>query len=136
MFFTPKNTKFNKFQKNKIRHIPSSNLNLVYGVFALKAKNNGYLTVSQLNTLQLQLVRGTKKLGQYWIRVFPHVSITSKPLEVRMGKGKGYIATWIAKVKIGSIICEISGLSFREASILLKKISLKLPFTTLFIKKY
>lgn len=136
MLFIPKNTKFSKFQKNKIKHFPSNNLNLTYGTYALKSKQNGYLNSSQLNTLKLQLAKGTKKIGHYWIRVFPHFATTAKPLEVRMGKGKGYINFWISKIKIGSVLCELSGLSFIQASNLLKKISLKLPVNTLLIKKY
>jgi large subunit ribosomal protein L16 len=85
--------------------------------------------------LKLSLSKGTKKIGRYWIRVFPHFPVTAKPLEVRMGKGKGYLDHWVCKVKRGSIICELSGLSEKQAKYLLNKISFKIPTTTMFISK-
>lgn len=136
MSFFPKNTKFPKFQKKKIKTIPTKMLLPCYGSCILKAKQNCFLTSTQLEMLSLKLAKGTKKVGKYWIRPFPHFSVTSKPLEVRMGKGKGYVDTWVAKIKQGTIICEVSGLSNQKARALFKQISLKLPIQTLTVTKH
>ena len=136
MLFIPKSIKFPKLQKKKIKNSSSNTLTLVYGQFGLKVKQNCCLTSKQLEMIKLNLAKGTKKVGRYWIRVFPHFPVTAKPLEVRMGKGKGYVDHWICKINRGSIICELSGLSEKQASILLKKISLKIPASTMFINKF
>lgn len=135
MLFIPKNTKFTKLQKKKIKNSPSKTLDLVYGSFGLKIKQNCFLTSKQLDMIKLNLSKGTKKVGRYWIRVFSHFPVTAKPLEVRMGKGKGYVDHWICKVKRGSVLCELSGLSLKQSNTLLKKISLKLPVGSMFISK-
>lgn len=135
MLFIPKNTKFTKLQKKKVKNSPSKVLGLVHGFFGLKVKQNCFLTSKQLEMIKLILSKGTKKVGRYWIRVFSHFPVTSKPLEVRMGKGKGYIDHWVCKLKRGSILCEISGLSSKQSYLLLKKISLKLSVNTMFINK-
>jgi large subunit ribosomal protein L16 len=94
------------------------------------------LTSRQLEMIKLNLAKGTKKLGRYWIRIFPHFPVTAKPLEVRMGKGKGYVDHWICKVKRGSIICEVAGLSENQVNTLFRKISLKIPVDTIFVQKF
>nr|SYZ47148.1 e9c7a147-c7a9-437f-85d1-f43a20fcb0c3-CDS [Plasmodiophora brassicae] len=123
----PKKTKFIKFQKKKIKNLATRFLNLDFGNFGLKAKKNGYITSKQLEMVKLNLSKSTKRIGQYWIRVFPHQAITAKPLEVRMGKGKGYIDDWVCKVKAGFVLCEVSGLPSNQARLLLKSIARKLP---------
>ena len=133
--FVPKTTISLKFQKRRIKNAPSKGIQLSYGTFGLKVYENCLLTSKQLEMLRYSLSRGTKKVGQYWVRVFPHTAVTEKPLEVRMGKGKGYIDHYICKVKRGVVLCELAGLSLPQASLLLKKISLKLPVRTLFIHK-
>lgn len=135
MLFTPKNTKYQKFQKKKIKNLPTRNTSLAFGFFGLKVKESCFLTAKQLETLKFNLAKGTKKIGRYWIRVFAHTSVTAKPLEVRMGKGKGYVDHWVCKLKGGSILCELSGLPIKQALILLRKVSLKLPVNTIFISK-
>ena len=99
MLFIPKNTKFTKFQKKKVKNSPSKILDLNYGSFGLKVKQNCCLTSKQLEMIKVNLSKGTKKIGRYWIRIFPHFPVTAKPLEVRMGKGKGYINQWVCKLK-------------------------------------
>ena len=136
MLFVPKNTKFLKLQKKKIKNTPAKILNLVYGSFGLKVKQNCCLSSKHLEMIKLNLAKGTKKIGRYWIRIFPHFPVTAKPLEVRMGKGKGYVDHWICKLKRGSIVCEVSGLSENQVNTLFKKISLKLPVNTMFIQKF
>lgn len=135
MLYIPKNTKFAKFQKKKIKQAQSKILELNYGSFGLKSKDNFYLTSGQLEMIKLNLAKGTKKVGRYWIRVFSHVPVTAKPLEVRMGKGKGYVDRWVCKITRGTIICELSGISEKQANGLFKKISLKLPIKTTFFTK-
>ena len=136
MLFIPKQTKFVKFQKKKIKNSSSNTLDLVYGYYGLKIKQNCYLTSKQLEMIKLNLAKGTKKIGRYWLRVFPHLPVTAKPLEVRMGKGKGYVDHWVCKINRGSILCELSGISEKQANNLLKKISLKIPVSTMFISKF
>lgn len=135
MLFVPKSTKFMKLQKDKVKSVSAKMLTLVYGTFALKVKQSCFITSKQLEMIKLNLSKGTKKVGRYWIRVFPHFQVTAKPLEVRMGKGKGYVDHWVSKVRRGAIICEVSGVSSRQASLCLKNISLKLPMPTMFISK-
>ena len=135
MSFIPKNIKFPKVQKKKIKNLTSTNTELVFGTVGLKIAENGFLTSKQLDMLKLLLSKSLKKQGQYWIRVFSHFPVTSKPLEVRMGKGKGYVDKWICKLKVGVILCEISGLSLKNSIQILKKISLKLPLLTIFVSK-
>lgn len=135
MLFIPKSTSFSKFQKKRVKNSPASGLHLAYGLFGLKVKQNGLLTSKQLGMLRFHLSRGTKKIGRYWIRVFPHTPVTAKPLEVRMGKGKGYVDHYVCKVKRGVMLCELSGLSLAQASSLFKKISLKLPVRTILVSK-
>jgi large subunit ribosomal protein L16 len=135
MLFVPKITKFQKLQKKKIKNLSTKNTNLSFGSFGLKVKQNCFLTAKQLDMLKFYLAKGTKKIGRYWIRAFAHFPVTSKPLEVRMGKGKGYVDHYVCKSKKGSILCEISGVSAKQAAILLKKVSLKLPIGTIFINQ-
>lgn len=136
MLFIPKQTKFAKVQKKKIKNSLSNTSDLVYGYYGLKIKQNCCLTSQQLEMIKLNLAKGTKKVGRYWLRVFPHFPVTAKPLEVRMGKGKGYVDHWVCKLNRGSVICELFGLSEKQANILLRKVSLKLPVGTMFIKKF
>lgn len=133
--FIPKTSKFVKFQKKKIKNVSTKGTVLIFGTLGLKVTANGQLTSRQLAMVQLTLSKNLKKTGKYWIRSFSHRSITEKPLEVRMGKGKGHVSTWICRLKKGTIICEIATASGAFAQLLLRQISLKLPFSTSVIVK-
>lgn len=90
--FIPKKKEITKLQKSKIKISAVKNTILAFGEFGLKVKENSFITSNQLEMLRVFLVKKTKKVGKFWLRVFPHTPITSKPLEVRMGKGKGHVS--------------------------------------------
>lgn len=124
-----------KLQKKKIKRVALVNNYLSFGVYGLKIMENSFITIKQLNMIQFSLSKTTKKIGKFWIKVFPHFSVTAKPLEVRMGKGKGYIDTWVSKLKSGSILLELKGLSEKESLLVLNKLRVKLPFKSIIVKK-
>ncbi|MDP8260173.1 MAG: 50S ribosomal protein L16 [Candidatus Gygaella obscura] len=134
MAFIPKRVKFRKFQRGKRRGLATKGNTLVFGEFGLKALNNGFVTNSQLESCRVVLVRQLRQGGKLWIRVYPNKSITKKPLETRMGKGKGDISQWICNVRRGKVLFEIGGIPesyargvFRLAAY---KLSLKTKFVT------
>lgn len=127
----PKKTKFRKLQKGAaLRGCASSDHKLNFGTFGIKSLTSGRLCSSTIETLRRALSRKFKRTGKIWIRVFPHLSVTKKPAEVRMGKGKGSPAFWLAKIPAGQILFEISGVSedlVKQAVKLISgKISLKI----------
>jgi len=131
MLFVPKKHKYKKHQKGKcFRKIVFKSCVLKHGQVGLKvlhfAKFNSKLLVSLYNNLKKKM----KKKGKVIITIFPQTSITKKPVEVRMGKGKGNVAFWAAKVKAGSIICEISTFKINSAINVLNNIRFKLPVKT------
>lgn len=93
MFFIPKKKEFRKLQKKKVKISASRNNTLSFGDFGLKIKENYFLTSSQLEMIRIFLSKEIKKVGKFWLKVYPQHSVTSKPLEVRMGKGKGHISS-------------------------------------------
>ena len=110
MIFKPKKTSFTKYQKGKAKNIINNYLTLKFfkkKSFYLKSTESGKISSKQLETLYQSLNKIIKKTGKIVLKVFPQIPLTKKPIEVRMGKGKGNVADWIAKIKAGSIICEI-----------------------------
>lgn len=105
-----------------------------FGSYALKSLENGRLSGAQLEAARRVLSKKIKKIGKLWIRVFPFVPVSEKPLEVRMGKGKGYVEYWVCPIKAGQIIFEIEGVSLDVAKEILAKASYKLPMKTKFIE--
>ena len=105
--FQPKRTKFKKFHKVRPCGIITNQSELAFGVYGLKVLKAGRISAKVLETLRRSITRKLKRKGQVWIRVFPDMSVTSKPAEVRMGKGKGSHDFWVASVKSGQIIFEI-----------------------------
>ena len=137
--FIPKKSKFKKQQKGKILNVINSSLSpdqLLFGSIGLKAMSFDRITSKQIETIRQSLNKLIKKTGKVIINVFPNVPISQKPLEVRMGKGKGSVDHWIFKVKPGFILCEIitDQIKIAEKALLLlkKKMSLK---TRIIIKK-
>ncbi len=108
---------------------------IAFGAYALKALETCRLTAKQIESSRKVLARGTKKTGRIWIRQFPHFPVTEKPADVRMGNGKGGIEYYVAKIKEGTILFEIDGVSEVVAKELFQKVSYKLPVKVTFIKR-
>lgn len=110
MILIPRNTTYKKYQKgkafNRINKILDLKI-LKQGSFYLKVTESGRINSKQLETLYQSLNKYIKKSGKILLKIFPHIPLTKKPIEVRMGKGKGNVAYWVAKIKAGSIICEV-----------------------------
>ena len=130
----PKKTKFKKQFKGFIKNKTYRNNKIIYGTYGLKALEEARLTARQIESARGSISKKMKKLGFLWVRIFPDTPITSKPIEVRMGKGKGAVSTWAAKVRKGQILYEISGISLKNAQNALKSGSNKLPIKTKFTK--
>lgn len=107
----PKRTKFRKAQKGRIHGNAKGGTALNFGQFGLKALSPGRVTARQIEAARRAMTRHMKRQGKVWIRIFPDVPVTSKPAEVRMGKGKGSVDYWCAKVKPGRIMFEVDGIS-------------------------
>nr|YP_001165369.1 ribosomal protein L16 [Phytophthora ramorum]ABG54120.1 ribosomal protein L16 [Phytophthora ramorum] len=131
----PKKTKYKKQFKGKLIGKTTKGSNIVYGKYAIKVLEETRLTSRQIEATRRIIIRKMKRLGFLWIRVFPDTPVTSKPTENRMGKGKGAVSFWVAKVKKGQILYEISGISLENAKKVLKAGSNKLPVKTKFIYK-
>ena len=104
----PKKTKFRKFQKKNQNHISSNLSFLNFGQYAIKSLDTGIISAKTIETFRRILTRKLKRTGQIWICVFHHLSVTKKPAEVRMGKGKGSPSHWIAKMPAGQILFEVT----------------------------
>lgn len=131
MLFIPKKQKYKKQQKGKsFRKIVYKSCTLKHGQIGLKTLHSARFDSKLIISLYNNLKKKMKKKGKVLITVFPQTPITNKPVEVRMGKGKGNVAFWVAKVKAGCIICEISTFKITSAINVLKNIRFKLPVKT------
>ena len=126
----PKKTKFRKAHKGRIHGTATSGATLSFGQYGLKAMEPERVTARQIEAARRAITRHMKRQGRVWIRVFPDVPVSSKPTEVRMGKGKGSVDYWAAKVKPGRIMFEIDGVSEVIAREALRLGAMKLPVTT------
>ena len=107
----PKRTKFRKVQKGRNRGLAHRGSKVSFGDFGLKATDRGRITARQIEAGRRAITRHVKRGGKIWIRVFPDKPITNKPLEVRMGKGKGSVEYWVAQIQPGRVLYEIEGVS-------------------------
>lgn len=132
----PKRTKYRKSQKGgkRIKGIANSGCHLAFGSYGLKSLDSGRLNSRQIEAARRTITRFVKRTGKLWIRVFPHIPVTSKPAEVRMGKGKGAVDHWMCKIKPGLMIFEIDGVPGDVAEKALSKAATKLPFSTKVVK--
>ena len=126
----PKRTKFRKLHKSRIRGKAKGGTDLNFGTYGLKAIEPERITARQIEAARRAMTRHMKRQGRVWIRIFPDTSVTSKPVEVRMGKGKGSVDFWAAKVKPGRIMFEIDGVSEPIAREALRLAAMKLPVKT------
>ena len=106
----PKQTKFRKMHKGRNRGLAQSGNTIAFGEYALKATTRGRITARQIESARRAMTRSIKRGGNIWIRIFPDKPITKKPLEVRMGKGKGNVEYWVSLVQPGTVLYEISSL--------------------------
>ena len=126
----PKRTKFRKQHKGRIRGEAKGGFDLNFGSYGLKATEPERITARQIEAARRAMTRHMKRQGRVWIRVFPDTPVTSKPTEVRMGKGKGSVDFWAAKIKPGRIMFEIDGVGESVAMEALRLASMKLPVKT------
>ncbi len=131
----PKRTKYRKAHKGRI-HGTATRCNLLnYGAFGLKALQPERIISKQIEAARVALTRHMKRQGKVWTRMFPNIPVSKKPVEVRMGKGKGSPEYWACRVKPGRILFEVDGVPEDVAKIALYKASSKLPIKTKFIKR-
>jgi len=126
----PKRTKYRKQQKGRNRGLARKGSSVDFGSFGLKAIENGRITNRQIESARVAMTRYMKREGKVWIRIFPDKPITSKPLEVRMGKGKGNLDHYVAQVKAGRIMFELDGVPRAVAEEALRLAAQKLPLLT------
>ena len=129
----PKRTKFRKAQKGRMKGISQRGHQLSNGMFGIKSLDSNFLTSRQIEAARIAATRYMKREGQLWIKIFPDKPITKKPLEVRMGKGKGAVEYWAAVVKPGRILFEVGGVPLDIAKEALRLAAQKLPVKTKFI---
>jgi large subunit ribosomal protein L16 len=126
----PKRTKFRKMHKGRIKGAAKGATALTFGTFGLKAEEPARVTARQIEAARRAMTRQMKRAGRVWIRIFPDVSVSKKPTEVRMGKGKGTPEFWAARVKPGRIMFEIDGVNEATARESLRLAAAKLPIKT------
>ena len=131
----PKCTKFRKMHKGRNRGLALRGNKVSFGEFGLKATDRGRLTARQIEAARRTMTRHIKRGGKIWIRVFPDKPITGKPLEVRMGKGKGNVEYWVALIQPGKVLYEVEGVSEELARQAFALAAAKLPIPTTFVKR-
>ncbi|RMZ51697.1 50S ribosomal protein L16 [Flavobacteriaceae bacterium PRS1] len=129
----PKRTKFRKQQKGRMKGNSGRGNRLAYGMFGIKSLDSKFVTSRQIEAARIAATRYMKRDGQLWIKIFPDKPITKKPLEVRMGKGKGSVEYYVAVVTPGRILFEVGGVSLEIAKEALRLAAQKLPVRTKFI---
>jgi large subunit ribosomal protein L16 len=131
----PARMKFRKAHKGRIHGVASSAIDLAFGQYGLKALEPERITARQIEAARRALTRHMKRSGRVWIRVFPDVPVSKKPLEVRMGSGKGTPELWVCRVKPGRILFELDGVSLEVAKQSLALAAAKLPIKTRFVER-
>lgn len=131
----PKKTKHRKQFRGVFKRIATKAYHVEYGRYGLQSLQPEWITDRQIEACRVVLARETRKIGRYWVRIFPHKPYTKKPLEVGMGSGKGDVAYYVATVLPGTVMFELDGVNPIEAKRILTKVSHKLPVRTGFIDK-
>ncbi|MBC7164085.1 MAG: 50S ribosomal protein L16 [Roseovarius sp.] len=126
----PKRTKFRKQFKGRIKGEAKGGSDLNFGTYGLKATEPERITARQIEAARRAMTRHMKRQGRVWIRIFPDVPVSAKPIEVRMGKGKGSVDRWVCKVKPGRVMFEIDGVGEAVAVEALRLAAMKLPIKT------
>ncbi len=131
----PKRTKFRKQRKGRNRGLATVGNAVSFGEFGLKATGRGRITARQIEAARRAMTRHIKRGGKIWIRIFPDKPITKKPLEVRMGKGKGNVEYWVSQIQPGRMLYEMEGVSEEIAREAFKLAAAKLPVATTFVSR-
>ena len=131
----PKRTKFRKQQKGRNRGLAQVGNRVSFGEFGLKAPTRGFVTARQIEAARRAITRYVKRGGKLWIRIYPDKPICKKPVEVRMGKGKGNVEYWVAPIQPGRVMYEIQGVSEEAAREAFRLAAAKLAVRTAFVKR-
>ncbi len=131
----PARTKYRKQHKGRVKGVAQKGNTLAFGDFGIQSLERGAMTSAQIESARVAVTRHLKRKGKVWIRVFPHKPITKKPLETRMGKGKGAVDHWVAIIKPGTILFEVGGVPASLARSGLRLSDTKLPFKCRFISR-
>ncbi len=131
----PKRVKYRKYQRGSRRGIATKGCNISFGECGLKALSNGWLTNLQIEACRVSVMRALKGSGKLWIRAFPDKSVSKKPAETRMGKGKGVPLYWVSVVKRGKVIFELGGVDEAIAREAMRYAAAKLSFKTRFVTR-
>jgi large subunit ribosomal protein L16 len=129
----PKRTKFRKMMKGRMKGNAQRGATIAFGSFGLKSQEEGWITSRQIEAARIAVTRYMKREGNVWIRIFPDKPVTSKPAEVRMGKGKGAPSHWVAVVRPGRIMFEADGVSLEVAQEAMRLAAQKLPIKCKFV---
>jgi large subunit ribosomal protein L16 len=132
---SPKRTKFRKAMRGKNRGVAWRGSDVSFGDFGLQAIGRAHLTARQIEAGRMAIQRHVKRIGKLWIRIFPDKPVTKKPLEVRMGSGKGAVEGWVAVIKPGRVLYEIQGVTEEQARQAFRLASAKLPVETRFLAR-
>ena len=131
----PKKIKYRKHHRGNRRGMATRGSHVAFGNYGLKAIEAGWITARQIEAARRAMTRHIKRGGKIWIRIFPDVPITKKPVEVRMGKGKGNVEYWVAKVQPGKILYEMEGVTEEIAREAFRLAASKLPVITTFVTR-
>lgn len=131
----PKRTKFRKQQKGRNRGLAANGSKVSFGEYGLKAITRGRITARQIESARRAMTRRIKRGGKIWIRIFPDVPVTKKPIEVRQGKGKGNVEFWVCKIQPGKMLYEMEGVSEDVAREAFRLAAAKLPVATSFVSR-
>ena len=131
----PKRTKFRKQRKGRNRGLAQNGNKVSFGEYGLKAVTRGRITARQIEAARRAMTRHIKRGGKIWIRMFPDVPVTKKPLEVLQGKGKGNVEYWVAKVQPGKVLYEMEGVDEKVAREAFRLADAKLPIRTTFVSR-
>ncbi len=135
MPLTPSRTKYRKTQKGSLAGNAKGGDTIAFGDFAIQALGRGYFSSSQIEAARVAITRHMKRRGKVWIRVFPHKPVTKKPLETRMGKGKGPVEYYVAAIKPGTILFEVSGVTLNVAREAMRLADNKIPIRCRFLQR-
>jgi len=134
MFLQPKRSKYKKSRKGKLTKLNFKSNKLIFGSIGIKTLESGLISSRQIESARQAIARKIQRKGKIWIRIFPHYPVTKKPIEVRMGKGKGSVSHWAAKVSGGTVLFELGGIPDNIALSAFKTGGAKLPLKTIICK--
>jgi large subunit ribosomal protein L16 len=131
----PRKVRYRKTQRGRVRGVATRGTTLAFGSYGLKALEGGWITAQQIEAARIAISRHLRRGGKIWIRIFPDKPVTKKPLETRMGGGKGSPELWVAVVKCGKVLFEIDGVPKEAAQEALRLAAHKLPVKTKFVER-